>query len=140
MSAAVFAEPPARHRPRRCPHVPPCPPTGPDARPIDGRPEHGWSLLCNGVILYSDGTWTAPLQRTPVRLSVWGLSEQDAELAYHAARHSPSGNLWHIVEVERAVAQHCPIRRHDPRALAQGADNGHAWAAYRVEEPPDPPT
>jgi uncharacterized protein DUF5999 len=41
-----------------CPHQPPCPP--PDAadrdaaRSIASHPEQGWSLLCNGVVLFED--------------------------------------------------------------------------------------
>ncbi|MFJ1662462.1 DUF5999 family protein [Streptomyces anthocyanicus] len=41
-----------------CRHTPPCP--GPDASDRDSarltahRPEQGWSLLCNGVLLFED--------------------------------------------------------------------------------------
>jgi hypothetical protein len=41
-----------------CAHQPPCPPVGaPDrvaARTIASHPEQGWSLLCNGVVLFED--------------------------------------------------------------------------------------
>jgi hypothetical protein len=41
-----------------CQHRPPCPPAeAPDharARVIIDHPEQGWSLLCNGVILFDD--------------------------------------------------------------------------------------
>ena len=41
-----------------CPHWPPCPPADrPDrgaARTIAFHPEQGWSLLCNGVIVFDD--------------------------------------------------------------------------------------
>jgi hypothetical protein len=41
-----------------CPHVPPCPAaTAPDrdaARTVAAHPEQGWSLLCNGVVLFDD--------------------------------------------------------------------------------------
>jgi len=41
-----------------CPHQPQCPPANrPDrdaARTIARHPEQGWSLLCNGVILFDD--------------------------------------------------------------------------------------
>jgi len=41
-----------------CPHQPPCPPADrPDrdaARTIVFHPEQGWSLLCNGVIVFDD--------------------------------------------------------------------------------------
>jgi hypothetical protein len=42
-----------------CQHEPPCPSAnGPDhatARVIAARPEQGWSLLCNGVVVFDDG-------------------------------------------------------------------------------------
>jgi hypothetical protein len=41
-----------------CPHQPPCPShTAPDrdaARTLAAHPEQGWSLLCNGVVLFED--------------------------------------------------------------------------------------
>jgi Family of unknown function (DUF5999) len=41
-----------------CPHQPPCPPADRHdrdaARTIACHPEQGWSLLCNGVILFDD--------------------------------------------------------------------------------------
>jgi hypothetical protein len=41
-----------------CPHTPPCPePTAPDreaAHTIVSHPEQGWSLLCNGIVIFED--------------------------------------------------------------------------------------
>ncbi|HXW45934.1 MAG TPA: DUF5999 family protein [Streptosporangiaceae bacterium] len=41
-----------------CPHTPQCPaPNGPDreaARTIISHPEQGWSLLCNGIVIFED--------------------------------------------------------------------------------------
>ncbi len=41
-----------------CPHTPMCPsPTAPDreaAKVVSGHPEQGWSLLCNGLIVFDD--------------------------------------------------------------------------------------
>jgi Family of unknown function (DUF5999) len=41
-----------------CPHRPPCPsadrPDHDAARTIACHPEQGWSLLCNGVIIFDD--------------------------------------------------------------------------------------
>jgi hypothetical protein len=41
-----------------CPHSPPCPaPSDPDreaAHTIVSHPEQGWSLLCNGVVMFED--------------------------------------------------------------------------------------
>jgi hypothetical protein len=62
-----------------CPHRPPCPPADrPDheaARTIVAHSEQGWSLLCNGVIVFDDtgellpdGRVVPPHRATPVRL------------------------------------------------------------------------
>jgi hypothetical protein len=64
-----------------CPHQPPCPTADrPDrlaARTIHSRPEQGWSLLCNGLILFDDaglllpdGREVPPSHRTHPRLPV----------------------------------------------------------------------
>ena len=41
-----------------CPHNPPCPDaSAPDreaAHTIASHPEQGWSLLCNGIVLFDD--------------------------------------------------------------------------------------
>lgn len=41
-----------------CPHDPSCPPAEAAdrdaARVIAGHPEQGWSLLCNGVVIFDD--------------------------------------------------------------------------------------
>ena len=41
-----------------CPHRPPCPPADrrdrAAARTVAFHPEQGWSLLCNGVIVFDD--------------------------------------------------------------------------------------
>ena len=41
-----------------CPHLPPCPDAlAPDreaARTIAAHPDQGWSLLCNGIVLFED--------------------------------------------------------------------------------------
>jgi Family of unknown function (DUF5999) len=42
----------------RCPHTPPCPVAGAAdhdaARVVSSHPEQGWSLLCNGVVVFDD--------------------------------------------------------------------------------------
>ncbi|MFJ1545183.1 DUF5999 family protein [Streptomyces sp. NPDC088246] len=49
-----------------CAHNPPCPTAEAASRPVTHRPEQGWSLLCNGVLLFdtgellSDGRVVAP--------------------------------------------------------------------------------
>jgi len=41
-----------------CPHTPPCPDaSAPDreaAHTIASHPEQGWSLLCNGIVIFED--------------------------------------------------------------------------------------
>ena len=50
-----------------CPHWPRCPsadqPDREAARAIASHPEQGWSLLCNGVILFDDGGELRPDSR-----------------------------------------------------------------------------
>jgi len=42
-----------------CTHEPQCPPAadiaGAAAHVVAGHPEQGWSLLCNGIVLFDDG-------------------------------------------------------------------------------------
>ncbi len=57
-----------------CTHEPQCPPATDIARAaahvIAGHPEQGWSLLCNGIVLFDDGqVASAPrFSRTPAGL------------------------------------------------------------------------
>jgi hypothetical protein len=62
-----------------CPHQPPCPPADRPgrkaARTVAFHPEQGWSLLCNGVIVFDDmgeilpnGRAVAPQDPARVRL------------------------------------------------------------------------
>ena len=54
-AASTYAATPARSP---CSHLPACPPADcPDrdaARTVAFHPEQGWSLLCNGVIVFDD--------------------------------------------------------------------------------------
>ncbi len=49
---------------RPCGHQPTCPPAGAidhdAARVIAAFPEQGWSLLCNGVVVFDDGGELSP--------------------------------------------------------------------------------
>jgi hypothetical protein len=64
METAYPAQQPVPARARACRHVPPCPSaTAPDrlaARIIATHPEQGWSLLCNGVIMFDDAGALTP--------------------------------------------------------------------------------
>jgi len=62
-----------------CPHTPPCPAASdPDheaARTVISHPEQGWSLLCNGIVVFEDtgellpgGTVIAPHRPTDLVL------------------------------------------------------------------------
>jgi hypothetical protein len=55
---------PARSRRIVCSHEPQCPSAGHTARVaarvIAGHPEQGWSLLCNGIVLFDDGGLLLP--------------------------------------------------------------------------------
>jgi Family of unknown function (DUF5999) len=57
-SRPVPAAPAPGGRPEACPHAPPCPPPHAPgrqaARVIADHPEQGWSLLCNGVVVFDD--------------------------------------------------------------------------------------
>ena len=47
-----------------CPHTPACPgadaPDREAAHTIATHPEQGWSLLCNGIVLFDDGGLMLP--------------------------------------------------------------------------------
>ena len=50
-----------------CSHEPQCPSAGDTARAaahvISGHPEQGWSLLCNGIVLFDAGGLLLPDRR-----------------------------------------------------------------------------
>ena len=54
----------ARSRWNVCSHEPQCPSAGHTARMaahvIVGHPEQGWSLLCNGIVVFDDGGLLLP--------------------------------------------------------------------------------
>jgi hypothetical protein len=71
-----------------CPHTPQCPePHGPDreaARTIISHPEQGWSLLCNGVVIFEDtgellpgGAIIAPHRPTDLVPHIAGCTDPD---------------------------------------------------------------
>jgi hypothetical protein len=68
-----------------CPHTPQCPePQAPDreaARTIVSHPEQGWSLLCNGIVVFEDtgellpgGDTIAPHRPTDLRMPSASMS------------------------------------------------------------------
>jgi hypothetical protein len=82
MTVSILAEraPEARRAsawPTACPHLPRCPAaTAPDrdaAHTVAAHPEQGWSLLCNGVVLFEDTGELLPGGRAlPPRIAVPG--------------------------------------------------------------------
>jgi hypothetical protein len=60
----IMLKPALRAKDRMCSHQPWCPDAlAPDriaAWPVARRPEQGWSLLCNGVVLFDDGGQLLP--------------------------------------------------------------------------------
>ena len=84
-----------------CPHTPPCPaPSAPDreaAHTIASHPEQGWSLLCNGVVIFDDtgellpgGALIAPHRPTDL-----AASGRPAGAAPWARQAGPSGLIRH---------------------------------------------
>jgi hypothetical protein len=63
---------PAHPTARTCQHDPPCPGAeAPDhvaARVVAAHPEQGWSLLCNGVVVFDDAGELLP-DGTPIQPS-----------------------------------------------------------------------
>jgi hypothetical protein len=66
---------PASLRSAACPHLPPCPAaTASDrdgAHTVAAHPEQGWSLLCNGVVLFDDTGELLPGGRALPPRAVW---------------------------------------------------------------------
>ncbi|MGY1705610.1 DUF5999 family protein [Geodermatophilus sp. SYSU D00697] len=58
-----------------CSHVPTCPDSTSDLRDlatvVSSHPEQGWSLLCNGVVLFDDDGELLPDGRTVVAHRAW---------------------------------------------------------------------
>jgi hypothetical protein len=61
-------------RHRRTSHQPSCPAAGGQTSPVAActvaaHPEQGWSLLCNGVVLFDDGGYLLPATPSTVPAS-----------------------------------------------------------------------
>jgi hypothetical protein len=61
--------------PIMCRHAAPCPDASTDARDlaavVSSHPEQGWSLLCNGVVLFDDGGELLPDGSTVDQHHAW---------------------------------------------------------------------
>ena len=84
----IMRKPALQAKDRTCWHQPRCPDAlTPDriaAWPVARRPEQGWSLLCNGVVLFDDGGQLLPdgraISPAPARTAA-DLPRRAAELA-----------------------------------------------------------
>jgi hypothetical protein len=82
-----------------CPHTPRCPDAGrPDreaARTVVSHPEQGWSLLCNGIVIFEDTGELLPGGATiaPHRPTDMFLRNDPAELARGTTPGTPDLGL-----------------------------------------------
>ena len=62
-----------------CPHISPCPDSTSDLRDlaavVSSHPEQGWSLLCNGVVLFDDDGELLPDGRVVAGHRSWRTPE-----------------------------------------------------------------
>ena len=66
-----------------------------------------------------------------MELHVWGLTDSDADRAHNDAKTKARAHLTRAeVEVIRHIGSPCPIRRREPKAIAQNATYSQAWALY----------
>jgi len=107
---------------RTCHHSPPCPAaTAHDrhaARTVAAHPEQGWSLLCNGVVLFDDngellpgGGAATPRPHRPPR-------GRAASSGRHQARARQGGGRQHHRPVNEAVITVPAITRQPPHLPA----------------------
>ena len=88
-----------------CPHTPPCPaPSAPDreaAHTIVSHPEQGWSLLCNGVVIFEDtgellpgGAFIAPHRPTDLAAFDRPVVEGAQPSSVSGAKIGPAPVTW----------------------------------------------
>ena len=74
-----------------CPHTPPCPDArAPDreaARTLISHPEQGWSLLCNGVIVFDDTGDLNAVFGAAQKMPANGRCRRSEELASESLTH-----------------------------------------------------
>jgi hypothetical protein len=103
-----------------CQHNPACPsPEGPDraaARIRAAFPVQGWSLLCNGVVLFDDAGAILPDRR----VTQPGATDP-ARLTEPALTGPAQPALPHTALAHTALAQATPSRRTEPVRLAHAA-------------------
>src|SRR6516164_3414440 len=85
-----------------CSHEPQCPSAGDTARAaahiIAGHPEQGWSLLCNGIVLFDDGGLLLPGGRAhgAVLLRAWPDRATRADAARMALPGEATARQWRV--------------------------------------------
>jgi len=117
-----------------CQHQPPCPPAGctdhEAARVIARHPEQGWSLLCNGVVLFDDTGELLPDGRIipphrPTDPPHW------ADSVSAAPRHASTEVGRHLPPFAWGGR---PPMAAPARNGAQSADRDEDLASFRVEQ------
>jgi Family of unknown function (DUF5999) len=84
-----------------CPHTPPCPdahdPAREAAKTLISHPEQGWSLLCNGIVVFEDtgellpdGHTIAPHRPTDLSIGIADPAAEPAAVGASAAPRSPA--------------------------------------------------
>jgi len=70
--------------------------------------------------------------RLTVRLQLWGATEKDVQGAAQNVRYHPDYNRWDISTTDQDIAPCTTIQPNDPKAEAQRAGYGWAWAIYVI--------
>lgn len=70
--------------------------------------------------------------RHPVRLRLWGATDNDVQGAAQNVRYHPDYNRWAISDTNQDITRCTTIQPNDPNAIAQRAGYGWAWAIYNA--------
>jgi hypothetical protein len=109
-SRPVPGAPAPGDRPQMCPHLPPCPPPQARdclaARVLADHPEQGWSLLCNGVVVFDD---------TGALLPDGSVIGPDRLMCWPGTTGTPrAGHARTVVPVRAGRAREAGLRRPGP--------------------------
>jgi hypothetical protein len=113
-----------------CPHTPPCPaPSAPDreaAHTIVSHPEQGWSLLCNGIVIFDDtgellpgGAFIAP--HRPTDLAAFDRRAGLSGLICHRRHLAGSPEMPSLTTLPKAILVLKPFSRLRPGARPPAA-------------------
>ncbi len=76
--------------------------------------------------------YTIPAE-VPIRLVVWGATEDDVKRAISEASWGWGRLTWEFVEIERHIGVPCPIDVEDPWSIAADRHYDWAYAAFRAD-------